>query len=69
MTIVSASTYEKDFQGKDTGNKAAARLVGKKLPRERLRRVLPMSYLTAADICITDVYRNWLRAREGGLKL
>jgi large subunit ribosomal protein L18 len=70
VTIVSASTYEKDFQGKDTGNKAAARLVGKKLAERALEKgIANVIFDRGGYLYHGRVSELADGAREGGLKL
>ena len=57
VTLVSASTVEKDFD-QYGGNKDAARAIGKKVA-EHWKKASARSCSTAADIFITAVSKNW----------
>ena len=63
VTLVSASTYEKDFEGTGS-NKEAARKVGNTLAKRAMEKAFPPSYLTAVATFITDAYRNSRKAPE-----
>ena len=61
VTLCSASTVEKDFEGIGS-NKEAAKKVGKK--KKLSQAALQKLYSTAAVISITDVYRSSLQVQE-----
>ena len=58
VTLVSASTVEKDFE-EYGGNKSAARKVGELLAKRAAERISRRSFLTAAAISITAVCKSW----------
>ena len=61
VTLVSASTLEKTFEGA-TGNAEAAKKVGAVLAERALARALRKSCSTAAAMFITAVSLPWLKA-------
>ena len=69
VTLVSASSVEKDF-GMAGGNKEAAKKVGEAYCETRRRqRASPRSFLTAAATSTTAAFKELAEgAREGGLK-
>ncbi|NLW73575.1 MAG: 50S ribosomal protein L18 [Clostridiales bacterium] len=69
VTLVSASTYEKDFKGMTTGNKAVARLVGKKLAERAIEKgITTVVFDRGGYLYHGRVSELAEGAREGGLK-
>lgn len=61
VTLVSASTMDKDFNGFG-GNVEAAAEIGKKVAAKALERASPRSFSTVAVTFIMAVLRPWLMA-------
>ena len=69
VTLASASTYEKDFEGQATGNKAAARLVGKRLAERATEKgITTVVFDRGGYLYHGRVSELAEGAREGGLK-
>ena len=57
VTLVSASTLEKELNVKNGGNKEAAKVIGAQIAKRAKKQKLKLLYLIEEDIFIMDVFK------------